>query len=233
LGFTASKNILEGDVGFLNAFTEQKNYDIEKITAGLGDPFAIISPGVGKKLYPSCAATHGFIDGIFSLIDQFDIRAEDVESIDCGIFYLYPNMLIHSSPRTGLEGKFSLEFCLALALKERKVTLDQFTDSKVQDPNITELIKRVKKSVSEEAGGRGTRYPTSIITLRLKNGKTHSYQSEARTGGPMKPLTPDEVSRKFLDCAQLIHSRDKARHILEKMMDFEKLDDVSKLIDLL
>ena len=233
LNFTASENILEGDVGFLNAFTEQKNYDIAKITVGLGDPFAIISPGVGKKLYPSCAATHGFIDGIFSLIGQFDIRAEDVESVDCGIFYLYPNMLIHSSPRTGLEGKFSLEFCLAVALKERKVTLEQFTDSKVQDPRIIELIKRVKKSVSEEAGGRGTRYPKSIITLRLKNGKSFSYQSETRTGGPMKPLSSHEIRSKFLDCSQRIHSREKALRILEELMNLEQMGDVSKLIELL
>ena len=104
-GFTASKDVLESDLGFCDLFTEGKNYDLQKIVEGLGDPFSILSPGVGKKPYPSCAATHSFLDGIFGLIERYDIKAEDVDSVECGIFYRLPTQLIHSNPQTGLEGK--------------------------------------------------------------------------------------------------------------------------------
>ena len=34
LGFTASKDILENDLGFCNIFTERSNYDLQKIAEG-------------------------------------------------------------------------------------------------------------------------------------------------------------------------------------------------------
>ncbi len=229
-GFTANKNILENELGFCNIFADNHTYDLQKITKDLGHPFSIISPGFAKKLYPSCAATHSFLDGIFYLIDQHDIKAEDVDSVQCGIFYLYPKMLIHSNPQTGLEGKFSLEFCIALALKERTVNIGHFTDSKVKDLEIQKLIKRIKKTVTEKVGGRGTQYPGAIITVHLKNGKSYSHKVEKRKGSPANPLVVDEIKNKFIDCAQLRYSIDEAHQIFKTIMNIEKVDDISKLI---
>jgi 2-methylcitrate dehydratase PrpD len=231
-GFTASQEILESDLGFCDIFTEGKNYDLQKIVEGLGAPFSILCPGVGKKPYPSCAATHSFLDGIFGLIRQYDIKADDVDSVECGIFYRYPKMLIHSSPKTGLEGKFSLEFCIALALKERDVNLRQFTDLKVKEPGIQQLIKKVKKEVTEEAGGKGAEYPVAIITVHMKNGKSYSLRNEKRKGNPVNPLSSDEVMGKFMDCAQLNYSTNQSRRILDAAMNTEKVKDISELIKL-
>ena len=232
-GFTASRNILESDLGFCNLFTEQGGFDLKKITAHLGNPFSMVSPGVGIKSYPSCAATHSSIDAMFELIHRFDIRAEDVESVECGIFYLYPSMLIHSDPKTGLEGKFSLEFCMALALKERRIGLGDFTDSKAQEPEIRELVKKVKKFVSKEVGERGTQYPGATIKVNLKNGKSHSHKTEKRKGSPANPLSFDEVVNKFMDCAKSIHPRDQAKQILNTVLDLENQNDMGTLIKLL
>jgi len=231
--FTASKNILEKELGFCNLFTEKNEYDLEKITKNLGSPFSIISPGVGIKLYPSCGATHSILDGVIHLTDQFDIKAEEVDSVECGIFYLYPKMLIHSNPQTGLEGKFSLEFCVALALTEKAAKLTHFTDSMVQQPKIQDLIKRVRKFVTEEVGTRGTQYPGAIITVNLKNGRRYSHKVGNRKGTPANPLTADEIKNKFIECARLVHSRNQIDRIVDTVMDLEQLDSVSKLTTML
>lgn len=231
-GFTASNNVLESNLGFCDLFTEGKNYGLNKIVEGLGDPFSLLSPGVGKKPYPSCAATHSFLDGIFGLIDQHDIKAEDVDSVECGIFYRLPTQLIHSNPQTGLEGKFSLEFCIALALQERCVNIRQFTDSKVKEPKIQELIKRIKKEVTDEAGVKGTPYPTAIITVHMRNGKTYPCRVKNRKGSPANPLSAEEVMNKFMDCAQLNYSAHQSRRIAEAVMDIEKAEDIGNIIQL-
>ncbi len=232
LGFTASKDILENDLGFCNIFTEGRNYDLQKIVEGLGAPFSILSPGVGIKLYPSCAATHSFLDGVFGLIRQYDIKAEDVDSVECGIFYRYPKMLIHSNPQTGLEGKFSLEFCMAVALAERKVSLLQFTDSKVKEPGIQQLVKRVKKEVTEEAGKKGTEFPIAILMVRMKNGKAYSSKVEKRKGSPLNPLSVEEVTAKFTDCAQSNYSSEQIRLIFDTVMNMETANNINELIGL-
>ena len=233
MGFTASKNIIERDLGYCKIFTEGNKYDLGKITADLGSPFSIISPGVGLKPYPSCGATHSFLDAVFRLTDEFDIKAEDVDSVECGIRHLYTKMLIHSRPRTGLEGKFSLEFCIALALKERSAKVSQFTDSKVQDPMIQELIKRIKKSVIEESGRRETDYPDLTMTIRMKNGKSYPCKIQPGRGSPRNPLSAGEVINKFVDCAGVNYTRNEVDEILETVMKIEKLGDITELVRLI
>lgn len=231
-GFTANQEVLESDLGFCNLFTEGKRYDLQKIVEGLGDPYSLLSPGVGKKPYPSCAATHSFLDGILGLIEQYDIKAEDVESVECGIFYRLPSQLIHSNPKTGLEGKFSLEFCIALALQERKVSLGHFTDSKVREPGIQKLIKKITKEVTDEAGGKGTELPTAILTVRMKNGTTYPCRVRTRKGSPRSPLSAQEVMNKFLECAQLNYSLEQSRRIAEAVMGMEKAEDIREIVGL-
>jgi 2-methylcitrate dehydratase PrpD len=231
-GCTASRDVFESDLGFCDVFTEGKNYDVRKIVESLGAPFSIQSPGVGKKPYPSCAATHSFIDGIFELIERHDLKAEDVDAVECGIFYRLPSMLIHSQPRTGLEGKFSLEFCVALALQDRKVSIRQFTDEQVREPKIQELIKKIKKEVTEEAGGKDTLYPAAILRVRMKNGKNYSCRIEKRKGSPASPLSVKETMDKFMECAQLHYSADQSRRIAAMVMDMEQTEDIGQVIQL-
>jgi 2-methylcitrate dehydratase PrpD len=231
-GFTANREIFESDLGFCDLFTRDRNYDPLRIVDGLGAPFSLLSPGVGKKPYPSCAATHSYIAGILELVRNERIRPEEVASLKCGIFYRHPKQLIHSNPRTGLEGKFSLEFCLALALREGKVVLSQFNDSKVRDPEIQACIGKITKEVTEEAGCIGTPYPTAIMNLSVKGGKTYSLRIDKRKGSPNDPLTTQEVMEKFLDCAALRYPRDRAERILDAIMNLEKMEDVGKVIRL-
>jgi 2-methylcitrate dehydratase PrpD len=232
LGFTASKEILESELGFCDIFAEGKNPDLNKVVEDLGAPFSMIMPGVGKKPYPSCAATHSFLDGIFDLIRQYDIRGEEVDSVECGIFYRVPKMLIHSRPKTGLEGKFSLEFCIALALQERKVSVRQFKDSKVKEPGIQELMGKVKKEVTEEAGKEGTEYPAAIIKVHMKNGERYAYKSDKRKGSPSSPLSADETRDKFMECAQMNYSIHRSQRLFDRVMNMEKTGDIGELIQL-
>jgi 2-methylcitrate dehydratase PrpD len=231
LGFTASKNILEQDLGFCNIFAEN-NFDLQKMASDLGSSFSIISPGFGKKPYPSCASTHSFLDGILHLINKFDIKVEDVDSVECGIPYLYQKILIHSNPQTGLEGKFSLEFCVALALQERTVNISQFADSKVNEPKIRELIKRIRRVIIEKDGGKGTQSPGAVVTVHMKDGKSYSHKAEERKGSPANPLARHEIINKFIDCAELNYTKDRIDQILKVVMNIEKVYDIGELIKL-
>ena len=43
-----------------------------------------------------------------------------------------PNALIHHRPKNELQAKFSMEFCMAILLLERKAGLAEFTDASRQ-----------------------------------------------------------------------------------------------------
>ncbi len=152
--------------------------------------------------------------------------------MECGIFYRLPKMLIHSNPQTGLEGKFSLEFCIALALQERKASLAHFTDSKVKEPGIQKLIKKIRKEVTDEAGGKGTDLADGDPEVRMKNGTTYPCRVKTRKGSPKSPLSAQEVMNKFLECAQLNYSLQQSRRIAEAVMEMEKAEDIRELVRL-
>jgi 2-methylcitrate dehydratase PrpD len=230
LGFTADKTILERELGFCSIFTDGKSYDLKKIVQNLGDPFSIVKPGIGIKPYPSCAATHSVLDGIFQLIKQHTIKVEDVDRVECGIFYLYPKILIHSEPRTGLEGKFSLEFCVAVALLDREVNLEKFTDEKVNRPEVQALIQKVKQFVTKDVGDKGTHYPGAIVKIYFRNGTSCVTKVEARKGSPLNPLSKDEVINKFIENSSMFLKKDRINEMIEKVMHLDDLKSIRDLI---
>jgi 2-methylcitrate dehydratase PrpD len=230
LRFTADQTIFERDLGFCCLFGEGQGCDPGKIVDGLGSPLSILSPGIGIKPYPSCAATHSVLDGMFRLLADNPIDPEEVVRIECGIFYLYPKMLIHAEPRTGLEGKFSLEFCVALALLERDVSLAKFTDEKVNHPAVREVMKKVTKYVTDEVGTRGTTYPGAILSIRFRDGRSLQERVGARKGSPLNPMSRAEIWNKFLDNASPLLGKGRAEEVLEGVTALETLSGIDGVI---
>ena len=129
---------------------------------------------------------------------------DDVEEVECRTSSHTPKVLIHPRPRTGLEGKFSLQYCMAVAIVDKAAGLRQFTDDRVQDAGIQKLITRVKYAHPPEMGSSpadSMRGRVEVV-VRLKNGSEYSKLVEAARGDYENPLTQPEIESKFLDCAR-------------------------------
>ena len=72
---------------------------------------------------------------------QFDHK--EIKKITCGVSYKVPTVLIHPFPRTDLEAKSSMQFCLAVAILDKEVTAEQFSDDHVRKPKIQNLMKKI------------------------------------------------------------------------------------------
>jgi len=117
-GFTAAKNALEGDAGFPLTFYGKDIGGVSKIVENLGAPFALISPGLNVKKYPSCYSTHRPVDAIRHLIELYHIKPEEVEAVSCQSNPIVQKTLRYRDPGTALEGKFSMQFAMAVALTD-------------------------------------------------------------------------------------------------------------------
>jgi len=234
-GFTADQRILEGPFGYARVFKGAAEPNLEEMTKNLGTPFEIASIPPIIKLYPSCRATAGCIDAILHLVSQHTINADDVAEVECRTSSHTPQILIHSRPQTALEGKFSIQYCMAIAIVDKEVGLMQFTDQKVQTPKIQELIKKVRFAHPPEMGcamADSLRGRVEVV-VRLKNGYEFSRLVEVAKGDPENPLTQNEIESKFLDCAQFVLSRQDAKRCLDKISTLERVKDISTLMRVL
>jgi len=229
-GFSADKNILEAPFGFGKVLGGGADFDEEKMSQGLGSPFQIVSPGIDLKPYPSCRCTHWAIDAALDLRENYHITPTDIAEIECRTSSMVPKICIHSRPRNALEGKFSIEFCIAVALLDGEASLRQFTDERVADSKAQQLIPKTKYVHPPEFEEK---VDTGEIVIKLQNGEIYSKKVDAAKGSPQNRLSWDELCRKYRDCAHEILPAKDTEHCLELVSNLESLENVTKLMDIL
>ena len=226
-GFTAANNILEAERGFFNAMAG--GYDEGKIKGRLGSPYFMQEPGISVKPYPSGSLSHPAQDLILDLVKEHDLKAADIERIEVGTNSNVPNALIYPMPKTALEGKFSIPFCMAIALLERKAGIAQFQDRKVRDRKVIDLMKRVVLYVDDELERLGYDQVRSRVRVRLKNGRLIEGRYDVARGHPDKPMSWTELTEKFRDCAGLVLPKGNIEELIRLVDRFDTLKSLSPL----
>jgi len=225
-GFTADASIIEAPLGFLHLFGVG-DHDAEKAMASLGQPFDIISPGIGVKLYPCCYESHRALDAVLQLQKEANIELRRIARVEARLSRGTAIPLIHHRPQTGLEGKFSMEYCLAAALLDGRIDLASFSDEAVQRPQAQELLRRVE--MVEEEQGQPIVGPATV-TVILDDGSQHSRRVETPGGDPKAPLTWEELVAKYKDCAAGILPDAATARSVEIIADLEAAADVGELM---
>jgi 2-methylcitrate dehydratase PrpD len=232
LGFTASPIILEADRGFFRA--AGGGYTAEMIEAKLGKPWTFASPGVSIKPHPSGSLTHPGMSMMRDLIRDHDIRPGQVKRVKVGTNHNMPNALIHHQPRTELQAKFSMEFCMAILLLERKAGLPEFTDEVVNRPDVQDMIRRVDFGVHPDAEAAGFDKMTTIIEIELNDGRVIKGSADFGKGSPANPMSDEELQQKFRECAKWGGLEDAAaQRVIDRVWRIETLADVRELTGLL
>ena len=113
-GFTARKNVIEDAHGFFGCYRRNTEVDEDVFIHCLGNPYDVIDPGLALKLYPCGSATHTAIDATLRLVAEHKITPQQVQSVRVAIPANF--VMPYTHPQAGLEGKFSYNYCVAVAL---------------------------------------------------------------------------------------------------------------------
>src|SRR3990172_8223179 len=227
-GFTSAVNILEAKRGFFNAMDGGGGET--KIVGCLGHPYFMQEPGISIKPYPSGSLSHPAQDLILDLVKMHDLHGDDIESIEVGTNSNVPNALIYPMPKTALEGKFSIPFCMAVGVLERKAGIAQFQDRKVRDKRVVEMMKRVTLSVDDEMETLGYDKVRARVRLKLKNGRMIEGRYDVARGHPEKPMSWAELGDKFRDCADVVLPPKNAQEKIQFVSRIEQLRSLSPLL---
>ena len=232
LGFTATPIVLEAGRGFFRA--AGGGYDETAILGTLGKPWTFANPGVSIKPHPSGSLTHPGMTTMLALIRKHDIKPEQVVSVKVGTNQNMPNALIHHRPTTELQAKFSMEFCMAILLLERKGGLNEFTDEIVNRPDVQAMIRKVDFGVHPEAEAAGYDKMTTILEITLTDGRVIRDRADFGKGSPANPMSYDEVADKFRECAAYSRwPKTKAEQVVEMVRHLDEVRNVRELTTLL
>lgn len=159
-----------------------------------------IHPGeIARKPWPCCQYSHRSLDAILRLdtdpaqIDRITITAPEV----------FLRNVSNPDPQTPNEAKFSLVWCAAKLLLDRKLDLESFAQTQLDRTDLRALAARIElvsQKTAEDIGDLNPQYPETV-TAFLTNGEQLSQTCAHVPGSAENPMTLQALIAKFHDCA--------------------------------
>lgn len=193
-GFTSGDVPVSGDRGFFDLYGDGASSTLTPP----GNPYRLRTEGISVKYYPCCYFTHTSITATTDLVDEHNLEPSDIEAIEVAAAKGADDALGYTDPRTGLEAKFSMEYCVAAAAVYDRVGLAAFEDETVDDPEVQSVMERVSFEVDDSLEYDDQEATVAVVTV---DGERHERHQEDPPGVPEAPLTEAELREKYLECA--------------------------------
>ena len=227
-GFETDAEALDGSNGFIDNFRGDAAMPVFEWSG----PLEIAASGVGIKRYPCCGCTHSALDAVLALRAEHRIDPAQVASVHCTMNSLVPDILVHHRPTTPAQAKFSMEYCLAVALLDGACGLDQFGPARVSASDVQDLLRQVSTSVDPALVYRNGVYP-GTISVTMKDGRVFETSREEALGHPDFPLAIGDLRQKFMECAGRALAQRRAEAAFALLADLENVDDFGQIVTLL
>lgn len=235
LGYTSAPTVLEGPRGFFAAYAG--TCDDSVLLETLGKPWTFATDAsIAIKPFPSGRLTHPAMCELERIMHEHSIVAAQVDRVGVRTNKLLPGNLTYHRPATGLQGKFSMEFCLASILVLGKAGLAEFTDEVVNRPDIQAAMGKIDYTCYSDEEAAANRYPllTTFLEVSLKDGRKLSARVDFARGSPPLPMTEEQVADKVRGCAEFAQwPADRTERIIEMALDIEHVDNVRDLTALM
>jgi 2-methylcitrate dehydratase PrpD len=216
-GFTAGEHAIEGPRAF--AAVQASQYDLSKITAGLGKDFQIRYNTY--KPYPSGIVVHPTIDGCIDIYRDYHPAPESIRGVRVRVAPLVLDLCNKREIRQGLDSKYSIYHSAAVGLVRGKAGLQEYTDAAANDP----LIKRIRDRVTAIGDGSITE-DQSDIEVELENGQVLHRFIECSLGNLRRPLSDQQLEEKFRDQARVR----EVNKLIDLCWRLDELHDLNEVV---
>jgi 2-methylcitrate dehydratase PrpD len=228
-GFTANPKAFEDKEGFLNVFNGPGTFDAAKILEHWANPLDIVAPGVAIKQYPCCGSTHPAIDAMIQIVRAHRIRPEQVCHIDA---WIHSRRLAHTNrpdPQSGLDAKFSVQYCVARALMHAKIVREHFEGNAYRDPEVRRIMERIRVAPYTKVQFDSSNHFGAELEVRLVDGNAYSAKVQSALGRTSKnPLSVELLKTKFENCAMRALSPE---HVSQLYSLIRRLDHVQSILE--
>ncbi|MBW1956510.1 MAG: MmgE/PrpD family protein [Deltaproteobacteria bacterium] len=228
-GFTGPAGMIEGHDGFVHSIMNGE-YDLDPLLNFKGK-FAVRETCI--KSIIADFSSHGHLTATLGLAREHDIQPDQVAEIRittskrCAEHTGDP---VKKYPKNKETADHSSYYLTAIAIVDRQIGPNQFTEEKYNDPRVLELIGKV---VLQGDPNLDKARPAGISEIVMKDGTVHRLRVDHPRGHARNPMTDQEVVEKFKDMAAVYMSDDHMKRLVEAVFELDKLDDVGALLKLM
>jgi 2-methylcitrate dehydratase PrpD len=225
-GFRSSDEILtHPDGGIFSAYAG--GGDADRVIADLGEDWEL--ERISMRLWPTASLIQAVVSAVFDLIEQHDVRPEDVERMTIGLEESTHRM--HGA--MGWEDRFrallSTHYAAAVVLHDRACWLEQFEPERLADPVVTRFAtERIQVVVDNSVPTTG-----AVVDVVLTDGRRLAARRDVPKGDAKDPLSTAELEGKFRLAAQGVIPEENAERALEVLHGIEQLTEIDTLMALL
>ncbi len=243
-GYTGTEAVFEGKEGFMDTFLgwnakEQKvdpvsmkgrdgvsdwKWNVDKLIGGLGESYKILE--CSMKAFPTEALTHTHLSATLKVVTNNNITYDQIESVTLTTLAQAYDILFDPHkyrPESRETADHSLPYCIAAALVDHKVTTQSFSDKKLKDPRIWEVIDKIKGEPSQDFEKMFPAKQPSKVVVKTKNGKEFSEYLEYPKGDPREPMTMEDLDNKFEGLVGKLLTKARQKEVKEAIFSSELL----------
>jgi len=243
-GYTGTEKVFEGKEGFMDTFigwnakeerikpTDMEGrdgistwaWDIDALVGNLGKNYKILE--CGMKAFPTEALTHTHISCALNLMIYNDLDYSDVKEVKVTAFAQAYDILFDPAkyrPESRETADHSLPYCLAAAIVDKKITTQSFSEKKLKDPAIFEVIDKIKGEPSLEFEKMFPAKQPSKVVITTTDGRTFEEYLEYPKGNPHQPMTMLDLENKFNSLADGVLDSGRLAEVKELIFNCEKI----------
>jgi len=227
-GMTGPDPIFEGPGGLFNAVTGPIELDP---FGGNGRPFMIMRSDM--KRFPLGSVAQTAVEAALTIRPKL-ASIDDIEEVHVETFS--PIMAGDPDkwdPQSREAADHSMPYAVATALRYGPPQVYHFSPEYYRDSRTLELMQKVKVEVTEEARNALPEANMNTVRVVTKSGARFEERVLHHKGHHKNPMTDEDLVSKFRSLAQGLLTEQQIRRLLERLWNFEQVDDVGEVLELL
>lgn len=221
-GFEAATRLLETEKGLIDAFIQDRAVEVPPLD--FDARWEILRNGF--KPYASCRATHASVQAARALAPR--LAGKTITRVHARV---HPNVMIvagNLDPRTPLECKFSVPFCIALGLRGYRLVATDFGEAVLKDESVTRLLPLIELEVVQDQ----PQYEAHLV-VEIEGGGSVRADTDIVLGHARNPMGDADFRDKFRGLVEPRLGAARAAELHAALNEFENPGTLRRIMDLL
>ncbi|MDM8527261.1 MmgE/PrpD family protein [Anaerolineales bacterium HSG24] len=231
-GYSGPVEVIEGKEGLVEVLNNV-TWHPEELLKGLGEDFLITR--CSYKAFPTEALTHQPISAALKIRQEHNLLPDDIAEVLVETTVRGADILSDPSkykPKTRETADHSLPYVIAAALADGNVLPSSFSDEKLKDSVIWDLLGKIKVVADPEIDAMFPKVKRARVTITTTSGEKHTAQTDFAKGAPENTLTDEEIEAKFRANANGVLNPAQQDQAIEATWNFENISHIDEYMEL-